>query len=42
MSTTDDVKPPLPDQQQDVPGTTAKMNPKPDHGEDSYQGSMRL
>jgi len=42
MSTTDDVKPPLPDQQQDVPGTTTKMDPKPDHGEDSYRGSMRL
>jgi NAD(P)-dependent dehydrogenase (short-subunit alcohol dehydrogenase family) len=29
-------------QQQDVPGTTAAMDPKPDHGEESYTGSGRL
>jgi NAD(P)-dependent dehydrogenase (short-subunit alcohol dehydrogenase family) len=31
-----------PEQQQDAPGTTAQMNPTPDHGEDSYVGSGRL
>ena len=36
------VKPPLPDQQQEVPGSTDEMNPRPDHGEESYQGSGRL
>jgi NAD(P)-dependent dehydrogenase (short-subunit alcohol dehydrogenase family) len=36
------VKPPLPEQQQPVPGTTGAMNPKPDHGEESYQGRGRL
>ncbi|MBD8548210.1 glucose 1-dehydrogenase [Sphingomonas sp. CFBP 8760] len=42
---TDDIHnptPPLPEQQQDVPGTTAQMDPAPDHGEDSYRGSGRL
>jgi NAD(P)-dependent dehydrogenase (short-subunit alcohol dehydrogenase family) len=34
--------PPLPEQQQEVPGTTAAMDPKPDHGEESYRGSGRL
>lgn len=29
-------------QQQDVPGSTAAMDPKPDHGEQSYRGSGRL
>ncbi len=42
MSTTQDIKPPLPEQQQEVPGTTAAMNPKPDHGEESYRGHGRL
>jgi NAD(P)-dependent dehydrogenase (short-subunit alcohol dehydrogenase family) len=31
-----------PRQQQDVPGTTARMNPKPDHGEESYRGCGKL
>jgi NAD(P)-dependent dehydrogenase (short-subunit alcohol dehydrogenase family) len=31
-----------PAQQQTPPGTTAAMNPKPDHGEESYHGSGRL
>jgi NAD(P)-dependent dehydrogenase (short-subunit alcohol dehydrogenase family) len=31
-----------PAQQQDVPGTTARMDPKPDHGEESYRGCGRL
>ena len=39
---TDDPKPPMPDQQQQVPGHTADMDPKPDHGEESYRGSGRL
>ena len=38
----EELKPPLPEQQQEVPGTTAAMNPKPDHGEESYRGSGRL
>ncbi|WP_121116290.1 SDR family oxidoreductase [Croceibacterium ferulae] len=42
MDTPDNAQPPLPEQQQDTPGTTAKMNPRPDHGEDSYRGSGRL
>ena len=28
-------RPPFPEQQQPVPDTTDKMNPRPDHGEDS-------
>lgn len=35
-------KPPLPKQKQSVPGTEREMNPKPDHGEDSYQGHGEL
>src|SRR5215208_6128124 len=31
-----------PAQQQDVPGVQSKMTPRPDCGEDSYQGSGRL
>ncbi|SNS51291.1 hypothetical protein SAMN06893096_104442 [Geodermatophilus pulveris] len=31
-----------PAQQQDVPGTLARMDPKPDHGEETYRGSGRL
>ncbi len=31
-----------PAQQQTPPGTTAAMDPKPDHGEESYKGSGRL
>jgi NAD(P)-dependent dehydrogenase (short-subunit alcohol dehydrogenase family) len=31
-----------PAQQQNPPGTTAEMTPRPDHGEDSYRGSGRL
>lgn len=42
MSTLDEVKPPRPDQQQVVPGTIGEMNPRPDHGEESYRGSGRL
>jgi len=32
----------LPEQQQDMPGTTSDMKPVPDHGEESYRGSDRL
>lgn len=35
-------KPPFEKQPQEVPGLAAKMNPVPDHGEKSYQGSGRL
>ncbi|WP_031555347.1 SDR family oxidoreductase [Parvularcula oceani] len=35
-------QPPFPKQPQDAPGTIAKMDPAPDHGEDSYVGSGRL
>jgi len=31
-----------PPQQQDVPGHTSEMTPKPDHGEQSYRGSGKL
>jgi NAD(P)-dependent dehydrogenase (short-subunit alcohol dehydrogenase family) len=36
------VKPPLPEQQQQVPGKTEDMDPRPDHGEETYRGSGRL
>nr|WP_283827025.1 SDR family oxidoreductase [Bradyrhizobium diazoefficiens] len=35
-------KPPYPAQKQPMPGSTRAMNPRPDHGEDSYRGSGRL
>lgn len=35
-------KPPFETQHQLMPGITAKMNPKPDHGETSYKGSRKL
>ncbi|MDR5857382.1 SDR family oxidoreductase [Caballeronia sp. LZ062] len=36
-------KPPFADQQQErTPGLTESMNPKPDHGEETYKGSGRL
>ena len=31
-----------PPQQQDMPGSTGEMNPKPDHGEESYRGCGKL
>ena len=34
--------PPLPKQQQEMPGYTSRMEPIPDHGEKSYNGSGRL
>ncbi|MEG3164784.1 glucose 1-dehydrogenase [Sphingomonas sp. PB2P19] len=38
----DNPTPPFSDQRQNFPGTIAAMDPKPDHGEDSYKGSGRL
>ena len=35
-------KPPFPKQSQPWPGLACKMEPRPDHGEDSYRGSGRL
>lgn len=35
-------QPPFPTPQQSMPGDTAEMDPKPDHGEQSYRGSGRL
>jgi len=35
-------KPPYPAQRQPMPGSTAKMDPRPDHGETSYKGSGKL
>jgi hypothetical protein len=35
-------KPPFAEQGQPWPGLARDMNPKPDHGEDSYKGSGRL
>ncbi|MGD9922358.1 MAG: SDR family oxidoreductase [Pseudorhodoplanes sp.] len=35
-------KPPFPKQQQPMPGSTARMDPIPDHGEASYKGAGRL
>ena len=34
--------PPQPEQQQDMPGQTEAMNPRPDHGEHSYVGHGKL
>lgn len=34
--------PPFPKQEQEVPGTEAKMKPQADHGEKSYVGSRKL
>lgn len=35
-------RPPFPIQSQPVPGLASKMDPRPDHGEESYRGSGRL
>ncbi len=32
----------MPEQQQEVPGYTEQMDPRPDHGEQSYRGSGKL
>ena len=39
---TDYPTPPYPEQQQPIPGRTDAMDPRPDHGEDSYVGSGLL
>lgn len=35
-------QPPYPEQEQQVPGTEKKMDPKVDHGEETYRGSGKL
>ena len=35
-------KPPFPKQEQPWPGLASKMDPKPDHGEETYKGTGRL
>lgn len=35
-------KPPFPEQPQEWPGLASEMDPRPDHGEESYRGSGRL
>ena len=35
-------KPPFPEQSQPIPGYEKNLNPKADHGEDSYKGSGKL
>jgi NAD(P)-dependent dehydrogenase (short-subunit alcohol dehydrogenase family) len=40
--TTQYPKPPFDKQQQSEPGLAQQMNPRPDHGEDSYRGTGRL
>jgi hypothetical protein len=35
-------QPPYPERRQDWPGLVSKMDPRPDHGEESYIGSGRL
>jgi NAD(P)-dependent dehydrogenase (short-subunit alcohol dehydrogenase family) len=35
-------KPPFPEQEQSMPGSEQRMNPKPDHGEETYKGTGKL
>ncbi len=42
VSMTSYPKPPFPAQQQSIPGKTRAMDPIPDHGEKTYEGSNRL
>lgn len=35
-------QPPFPQQEDEHPGYTERMSPRPDHGEDTYEGSGRL
>jgi NAD(P)-dependent dehydrogenase (short-subunit alcohol dehydrogenase family) len=37
-----DPKPPFPEQQQPIPGSSEAMDPVPDYGESSYKGSGKL
>ena len=39
---TDYPYPPFPEQEQDLPGSFRRMDPVPDHGEDSWKGKGRL
>jgi len=39
---TDYPRPPFPDQPQPYPGLASRMDPVPDHGEETYQGRGRL
>ena len=39
---TSDLEKPIPGQQQDMPGQTNEMTPRPNHGEESYEGSGKL
>ncbi|MFI8320263.1 SDR family oxidoreductase [Streptomyces sp. NPDC085529] len=36
------ARPPFPEQEQDHPGSTEAMDPRPDHGEDTYRGHALL
>jgi NAD(P)-dependent dehydrogenase (short-subunit alcohol dehydrogenase family) len=38
----DEPRPPMPEQQQPMPGSSAAMDPPPDYGEESYHGSGKL
>jgi NAD(P)-dependent dehydrogenase (short-subunit alcohol dehydrogenase family) len=38
----DHAKPLFKSQRQPMPGSTGKMDPRPDHGEESYKGSGKL
>ena len=42
MDSMHQINPPLPEQQQEPPGTLAEMDPPPDHGEGTYRGNGRL
>ena len=35
-------RPPFPPQSQHLPGSSKRMDPEPDYGEESYKGSGRL
>ena len=35
-------RPPLPEQEQELPGLEAEMEPRPDYGEQTYRGSRKL
>lgn len=35
-------EPPFPEQQQELPGSFLKMDPRPDHGEEAWRGAGRL
>ena len=39
---TDYPHPPFPEQEQELPGSFRKMDPVPDHGEQTWKGANRL